>query len=373
MIRTYLILLTILFTTVLGHSQESFKLLLEGQIFNAAGNEVKLIQNLGNNEDKLIAKFKMNKKGNFSESIELTDKDYYMLELSDGQKLNLIIEGADTIRVYGNGENLFFEANIVGSEPSTEMNKFLRYNTLYKQKLDSANNYLRANQDKKREIQRAFKSTYEAFKGERQRFMTKNANSPALIAVLPTFNIQQEFPLYEKTVNGLNQGFSESPTVERIITEYKKNKEKMKASLPIAEGAEAPDIALPNPEGDTLRLSDYKGKVVLLDFWASWCGPCRRENPNVVKLYEKYHKEGFEVFSVSLDKSKDKWIAAIEQDGLNWDAHVSDLAYWRSIAAKKYSVSSIPFTVLIDEDGKVIGTRLRGQGLEDKLHEIYGH
>lgn len=373
MIRTYFTTVLFLFTIVSTYAQESFNVLLEGQIFNTSGNEVKVVQNQGGNEDKLIAEFKLNKKGNFSETIEFTEKDYYLIELSDGQKLNLVIEGADTIKVYGNGENLFFESNIVGSDPSTEMNKFLRYNALYKQKLDSANNYLRANQDKKREVQQAFKATYEAFKGERQRFMSKNANSPALVAVLPTFNIQQEFPLYEKTVNGLNQGFSESPTVERIVSEYKKNKEKMKATLPIAEGSEAPDIALPTPKGDTMRLSDYRGKVVLLDFWASWCGPCRRENPHVVKLYEKYSQEGFEVFSVSLDKSKEKWIAAIEQDGLIWDAHVSDLAYWRSRAAKKYNVSSIPFTVLIDKEGKVIATRLRGQGLEDKLHEIYGH
>ncbi len=369
----YLILTTILFNAFLGYSQETFKFRLEGQIFNAEGNEVKLIQNLGNNQDKVLLTFELDKKGNFSESVKLMDKDYYMLQLSDGQKLNLIIEGQEEIKVYGNGKNLFFESNIVGSKSSTEMNKFLRYNSVYQQKLDSANQYLRANQDKKREVQQAFKATYEAFKGERQRFMTKNANSAALIAVLPTFNIQQEFPLYEKTVNGLSTGFPDSPTVKRIVAEYKKNKEKVKASLPISEGAVAPDISLPTPDGDTLRLSDYKGHVVLLDFWASWCGPCRRENPNVVKLYEKYHDQGFEVFSVSLDKSKEKWVAAIEQDGLAWEAHVSDLAYWRSRAAKKYNVSSIPFTVLIDEEGKVIGTRLRGQGLEDKLHEIYGN
>tara|TARA_B100000508_G_scaffold55003_3_gene42686 strand:- start:56096 stop:57217 length:1122 start_codon:yes stop_codon:yes gene_type:complete len=373
MIRTYLTLITTALFSIVSLAQESFTVNLEGQIFNAPSDEVKVIQNLGDNNDKEITTIKLNKKGKFSKEIELSAKDYYVIQLSDGQKLNLIFDEEKTIKLYGNGKNFFFESNIVGSEESTEMNKFLRYNFQYKQKLDSANAYLRANQDKKREIQKAFQSTYQSFKGERQRFMGRNANSPALIAVLPTFNIQNEFPLYEKTVKGLEKGFGDSPTVKRIVEEYNKNKEKLKATLPVAEGSEAKDIMLPNPEGDTLRLSDYKGKVVLLDFWASWCGPCRRENPNVVKLYEKYNKDGFEVFSVSLDKSKSKWVAAIEQDGLIWDGHVSDLQYWRSRAAKKYNVSSIPYTVLIDEEGKVIGTKLRGAALEEKLHEIYGY
>lgn len=372
MIRTSLTLfLTFLITSITA--QTTFDLHLEGQIFNAPSTDVKLIQNLGDDRDKDITTIKLDKKGNFSETIELVDKDYYMLQLSDGQKINIVVEGSDTIKVYGNGDNLFFQTNVVGSEATSSMNEFLRYNYKYKAQLDSANAYLRANQDKKREIQKAFKSTYEAFKGERQRFMSSNSESPALIAVLPTFNIQKEFPLYEKTVQGLEKGFGESPTVKRIVAEYEKNKEKMKGSLPLAPGSEAKDIALPDPKGDTLRLSDYKGKVVLLDFWASWCGPCRRENPNVVKLYKKYNKDGFEVFSVSLDKSKEKWMAAIEQDGLLWDGHVSDLQYWRSRAAQKYNVSSIPYTVLIDEEGKVIGTKLRGAALEEKLHEIYGH
>jgi thiol-disulfide isomerase/thioredoxin len=373
MIRIHLTFIATLLLGLASYAQSEFDLQLEGQIFNAPSDEIKLIRNLGDNNDKEVATIELNKKGNFSETIKLTEKDYYLLQLSDGQKINLVVDGENTIKVYGNGENLFFESNIVGSDQSTEMNKFLRYNYTYKAKLDSANEYLRANQDKKGEIQQAFKSTYEAFKGERKRFMSRNAESPALIAVLPTFNIQQEFPLYEKTVQDLEKGFGESPTVQRIVSEYEKNKEKMKASLPLSEGSEAKDIILPNTQGDTLRLSDYKGKVVLLDFWASWCGPCRRENPNVVKLYKKYNEDGFEVFSVSLDKSKEKWIAAIEQDGLLWDAHVSDLKYWRSRAAQKYNVSSIPYTVLIDQEGKVIGTRLRGQALEDKLEEIYGH
>ncbi|MEO0405514.1 MAG: TlpA disulfide reductase family protein, partial [Bacteroidota bacterium] len=135
-------------------------------------------------------------------------------------------------------------------------------------------------------------------------------------------------------------------------------------------GTAAPEIALPNPEGEMVRLSDYRGNYVLIDFWASWCRPCRAENPNVVRMYNKFQGKNFEIFGVSLDKTKDKWVKAIEQDNLQWP-HVSDLKFWQSAAAKLYNVNSIPFTVLIDPDGNVIQTNLRGSALEQKLDEIF--
>ena len=122
-----------------------------------------------------------------------------------------------------------------------------------------------------------------------------------------------------------------------------------------------------------MKLSDLRGKVVLLDFWASWCGPCRRENPAVVALYEKYKDEGFTVMSVSLDKSRDSWIAAIEKDGLSWPNHVSDLQFWSSRVPKMYNVRGIPFTVLIDAEGNIIKTKLRAHQLELELKRIFGH
>jgi len=137
-----------------------------------------------------------------------------------------------------------------------------------------------------------------------------------------------------------------------------------------AIGAVAPEIVLPNPEGDTLSLSSLRGKYVLIDFWASWCGPCRRENPAVRKVYEKYRGEGFEILGVSLDRSKASWEKAIEQDKLEW-LHVSDLKYWSSTAARTYGVHSIPFTVLVGPDGKIIEKKLRGAALEARLAEIF--
>ena len=134
---------------------------------------------------------------------------------------------------------------------------------------------------------------------------------------------------------------------------------------------EAPEIAMSDPDGNTRRLSDLRGKVVLIDFWASWCGPCRRENPNVVKLYQKYHDQGFEIFSVSLDKDGNAWRNTIKADGLTWPNHVSDLQYWQSAAGRLYGISAIPATVLVDREGKIIARNLRGADLDRKLKEIF--
>lgn len=140
-------------------------------------------------------------------------------------------------------------------------------------------------------------------------------------------------------------------------------------------GNKAPELKYMSPEGKEIALSDYKGKLVLIDFWASWCGPCRRENPTVVNAYNKYkdlkfkNGKGFEIYSVSLDQNKDAWVKAIKADNLTWAAHVSDLKFWSSEGAQKYGVNSIPANWLIDKDGIIIAKNLRGAELERELEK----
>ncbi|MBS0027001.1 redoxin domain-containing protein [Chitinophaga sp. 22321] len=147
--------------------------------------------------------------------------------------------------------------------------------------------------------------------------------------------------------------------------------ELLKASALLAVNQVAPDFTAPTPDGKNMKLSDLRGKYVLLDFWASWCGPCRAENPNVVKAYNRFKDKNFDILGVSLDRTGDqaKWTAAIEKDGLTWH-HVSDLKWWKSDIAKLYMINSIPQNFLLDPQGRIVAMNLRGAALEEALEKI---
>ena len=153
------------------------------------------------------------------------------------------------------------------------------------------------------------------------------------------------------------------------VQQQKGQQQQQQASIPIWVGKTAPEISLPDINGKEIRLSSYKGKYVLVDFWASWCKPCRYENPNVVNAYNKYKGQNFDIIGVSLDEKKDAWMKAIKDDNLEW-THISDLKGWGSAVVPMYEISGIPFNVLLDPDGKVIAEGLRGSALDAKLGEL---
>ncbi len=153
--------------------------------------------------------------------------------------------------------------------------------------------------------------------------------------------------------------------------EYQKKAMEAQMKTSVEDGQVAPDLTMATPDGGEMSISDLRGQYVLIDFWASWCKPCRQENPNVVRMYNKYKDEGFEILGVSLDKDRDKWLQAIEQDGLIWE-HMSDLKRWESESVQSFGFQGIPYTVLLDPEGKIVAQHLRGQPLEAKLQEIFG-
>jgi thiol-disulfide isomerase/thioredoxin len=171
----------------------------------------------------------------------------------------------------------------------------------------------------------------------------------------------------------LNKRFQNNPivqTLENQVFQINNAYNEFKNSKGVDSAILAPEIALPSPSGKIIKLSSLRGSIVLLDFWASWCRPCRRENPNVVRMYKKYKNKGFTVYSVSLDEDQTAWKQSIAMDGLVWPNHVSDLKGWKTPLVQTYQFDGIPHTVLIGKDGKIIATGLRGEALEQKLEEL---
>jgi peroxiredoxin len=185
----------------------------------------------------------------------------------------------------------------------------------------------------------------------------------ATFQLVSTLDKDNQLELKDSLAQALNTKYPGRFYIEDLVASM----EKARAT---AVGVVAPEIHLPNPDGEIVKLSSLKGSVVLVDFWAQWCKPCRMENPNVVKAFNKYKDKGFTVYGVSLDRTKEKWVQAIEEDGLTW-THVSDLQYFNSVAAQTYGVASIPFSILLDRDGKIIAKNLRGKGLEDELEAYF--
>ena len=194
-------------------------------------------------------------------------------------------------------------------------------------------------------------------------YLKNNTSSPIALFVLNQYagydiNVTEVEPLYNK----LSKKLRKTPSGLDFA-------KKLELARKTAVGQIATEFTQPDVEGRNVSLTSYKGKYVLVDFWASWCGPCRAENPNVVKAYSKFRDKGFDILGVSLDEKKDKWQAAIQADNLPW-THVSDLKGWKNAAAEQYGIRAIPQNLLLDPKGMIIARNLRGEALERKLSEI---
>ncbi|MFT4602703.1 MAG: thiol-disulfide isomerase/thioredoxin, partial [Arenicella sp.] len=333
---------------------------ISGQFVGAESQKIQFgNQNMGGMNKPLML-IPTDKEGKFAFKYELPFKDYYFLKFENGQMLNVILHGGDSIKIYGDTKNVQQLSNFIGSEESEEMNQFLvQYGGLKKIE-DSLRQVARLDPSKGTAVNAYYQPLAQAFFQKRDKFISNYSGSAALIVAVNAIDQTKEWANYEKVVTLLGRSFGESPTIKNLQAHVATIKKEKAATAFLEPGNKVKDIVMNDTEGKPLKLSDLEGKVVLIDFWASWCRPCRAENPNVVKLYNHYGKEGFEVFSVSLDANLAAWKKAIADDGLIWPSHVSDLNKWNNAAAKSYGVKSIPYTVLIDREGKVIGTNLRG-------------
>src|SRR5574344_19232 len=258
--------------------------------------------------------------------------------------------------------------NIKGSKNMTtymQFNHALSDSLARMKAIDNEFSLASTTETRKQELSKAF-ATLQGQQNQRIKDSI-SPNTDCLVTAFLVTYFERDFAtyadLYEAVRNGLKANYADNVFVQHV---------EAKVASSLAPNSLAPEIAMKNPQRKELKLSNLRGNIVLVDFWASWCSPCRHENPNVVKLYKKYHTAGFEVFSVSLDKNRDEWLKAIATDGLEWTNHVSDLQGWTSSGGAAYNVMSVPTTVLIDRQGRIIAKNLRGDDLARKLQELFG-
>ena len=363
---------------------------IQGKITKLDANTKNIVlEEIG--ESKLVPfdSVQVDEEGNFLFEGKIKEPKFFLLK-AGSEFITLFVEPSDNITLNAEAGSLSEKYTVEGSKGSAEIRDFnvFLYGNLMKldalgriyqealaaQKLDSV----------KAQVETELQVLIDSQKEYSKEFIERNLGSLINIFIIhqqfppqqAILNPNEEMELFEKVLNSVKKEYPENMYVKSYGTFLTQLKQQLQteASKPAKPetGAEAMEIALPSPQGDTISLTSLRGKYVLLDFWAAWCRPCRAENPNLVANFNKYGGKNFEIYQVSLDQTKEAWVGAIEKDNLGKWKHVSDLQYWNSAAAKLYGVQGIPANYLIDPEGKIIAQNLRGAALGQKLAEIFG-
>jgi peroxiredoxin len=297
----------------------------------------------------------------------VTPEDHYLSVMGQRAKTILFVENTE-MTVSGNVENLE-QIAVTGSQTHDEYNEVNsriqeigeEYMALYQEAREVA---AAGDEAKAAELMQQVEEMYESTNTMQADFVRNNPESYAAPYFLSRVQYGMEVDELDKLVNALDPKLKEVPSIVALTERI----EKLKT---VAVGQTAPDFTMNDPDGNPVKFSDiYKqNEYTLLDFWAAWCGPCRQENPNIVAVYNDYKDKGFSVFGVSLDRDRDAWLKAIDDDKLTWP-HVSDLAYWNNSAAQLYAVNSIPSSLIVDKTGKIIAKNKRDEALREAVSEL---
>ena len=341
---------------------------VSGQLKNAPAGTVLHLSELVSNQFVEKGQAKTDASGKYTFKGASATPSVYQLKVDDANQVLLMLDNKTHVQLNGDAKSLAATYTVKGSKDSEVLRQLIQVMQGTKSELESlGQRYNAAGQAGKAEEMKTIEKQFYVVQG-RNNAKIKSVirhNATAVVggfAVGAFLNPDEEFQFADSVATLQRKANPNSPFTKDLTARL----EPLRAT---ASGALAPEINLPKPEGGTLALSSLRGKYVLLDFWASWCGPCRQENPNVVRAYNQFKDKGFTIYSVSLDQDQGKWQKAIESDGLSWH-HVSDLAGWNSVGGAAYGVKSIPQSFLIDPQGKIIAKNLRGEALAAKLSEV---